>query len=58
MAYRRQPRDVEFGCYAERVTDYQIDAQYLQKDIYSRDLGKRRSVAVSAIFGSGALLFW
>ena len=29
----RQPRDVEFGCYAERVPDYQLDPQYLPKGV-------------------------
>ena len=33
LLYRRQPRDVEFGCYAERVPDYQLDPQYLPKGV-------------------------
>jgi len=31
LVYRRQPRHVELGCYAERVPDYQLDPQYLLK---------------------------
>ena len=33
LLYRRQPRDVEFGCYAERVPDYQLDPQYLPRGV-------------------------
>ena len=33
LLYRRHPRDVEFGCYAERVPDYQLDPQYLPKGV-------------------------
>ena len=33
LFYRRQPRDVEFGCYAERVPDYQLDPQYISKGV-------------------------
>ena len=33
LLFRRQPRDVEFGCYAERVPDYQLDPQYLPKGV-------------------------
>jgi len=29
----RQPIDVEFDCYAERVLDYQLDTQYLPKGV-------------------------
>ena len=33
LVYRRQPRDDEFGCCAERVPDYQLDPQYLPKGV-------------------------
>ena len=29
LVYSRQPKDVEFGCYAEMVPDYNLHPQYL-----------------------------
>jgi len=46
LVYRRQPRDVEFGCYAERVPDYQLDPQYLYR---RKRIGPRTPVFMSML---------
>ena len=58
LLYRRQPRDVEFGCYAQylpkgvnRSSDGSLHIYAHIDSDHARDLDTRRSVTACAIFG-------